>query len=94
MNMGVDILVRIMRMLRLKHGISYTELSNASGISSQRLSQIELKPYQSTPYHRELVKSAMTDVVKMRKAALKSLEEDISLYGDRLLDFPQKEMIE
>lgn len=84
-------MIRIIRMLRIKYGISVLELSRASGVSRQRLTQIELNPYESTPYHKELMRSALREVIACRKQAAASLEADLDAYGDRLLDFGGKE---
>lgn len=82
---------RTMRFLRHKHNISYVELGKAAGISTQRLSQIELNPDPSTQYHRELVRRAFLRVIAARRLALSDLEQDFEQYQDSLLDEAPKE---
>lgn len=84
-------MIRNIRMLRLKHGISFVELSRVCGISTQRLSQIELNPHESTQHHKELMRSALQEIAASRKEAAADLEADLAAYGDRLLDFGGKE---
>lgn len=82
---------RTMRLLRHKHKISYVELGRAVGISTQRLSQIELNPDPSTQHHRELVRRAFLRVITARRQALLSLERDFERYQHSLLDEAPKE---
>lgn len=82
---------RTMRLLRHKHNISYVELGKVAGVSTQRLSQIELNPDPSTQYHRDLVRRAFLRVIIARKLALLSLERDFERYQNGLLDEAPKE---
>lgn len=87
----VIILIRTMRLLRHKHKISYVELSAAAQISTQRLSQIELNPNESTEHHYAIMCCAFEQVIASRKAALCALEEDYRRYRPQLMDYCARE---
>lgn len=60
------------RVFRMKCRISLAELSQASGISIQRISQIELKDCPMTPHLIELLTRAL-EVVLLRRSAMAAL---------------------
>lgn len=60
------------RVFRMKCRISLAELSQASGISIQRISQIELMDCPMTPHLIELLTRAL-EVVLLRRSAMAAL---------------------
>lgn len=60
------------RAFRMKCRISLAELSQASGISIQRISQIELMDCPMTPHLIELLTRAL-EVVLLRRSAMAAL---------------------
>lgn len=54
------------RMFRITHGISLRELSRASGISAQRISQWELMQSPLTKHAKQVLLEAMEDVLYLR----------------------------
>ena len=80
-------MIRTMRLLRHRHKISYVELSAAAQVSTQRLSQIELNPKESTEHHYAIMCCAFEQVIAGRSASLRALEEDYERYRPQLLDY-------
>ena len=60
------------RAFRMKCRISLAELSQASGISIQRISQIELMDCPMTPHLTELLTRAL-EIVLLRRSAMAAL---------------------
>lgn len=60
------------RAFRMKCRISLAELSQASGISIQRISQIELMDCPVTPHLTELLTRAL-EIVLLRRSAMAAL---------------------
>ena len=60
------------RVFRMKCRISLAELSQASGISIQRISQIELMDCPMTPHLTELLTRAL-EIVLLRRSAMAAL---------------------
>lgn len=69
-------MVRIIRLLRLKHSISLVELKAVTGLSTQRLSQVELQPEKSTERQKDFMCRALDRVAAARKERAAALERD------------------
>lgn len=82
------------RAFRMKCRISLAELAQASGISIQRISQIELMDCPLTPHLTELLTRAL-EVVLLRRSAMAAL--NIAEYreqkGQLFLAVPETEVI-
>lgn len=80
---------KVIRYLRLKHGISIREISEAAGISMARYSEIELEKCKNTPYQLALINVGFQTLILKRKESITLLEENYEKYKDMLLE--QKE---
>ena len=76
---------RKLRILRKKHGISLHDLSAATGLSPQRISEIELNQRRITPEVEERVKRGIEKMLAQRKAQVAALRKDYSKHGKTLL---------
>lgn len=77
---------KVIRYLRIKHGISIREISEAAGISIARLSEIELGKCKSTPYQQALLMVGLQTLIARRKEKLTALEEDFEEHKNNLLE--------
>lgn len=75
-----------LRQLRLRHGITLSELAKATHVSFQQISRVELL---QCPVSRELqleYEAALERVITRRYDAVKSLEHDYRAIKGRLLE--------
>lgn len=79
--------LRIMRLMRLKHGVSLAELSRAVSRSPQYFSSIELGEYPPTDGAKQLVATAFDSVAKARADAVSEFQDDYAENREKLLDF-------
>lgn len=82
---------RWMRLLRLKHGITLIDLSNAAKVTPQRVSQIELSEERSTEYQRELIYEAFSIIAQESRNT--TLRRDLRRLEYRLLDYLREDEI-
>ena len=79
--------VRKMRILRLKYDISLAELASSCGVSSQRISEIELKADVSvTRGTAEMVKKGFARLIAARQSMIHQLHQDFECHKDALMD--------
>lgn len=69
------------RVLRLRCGISLSELAGAAGVSPQLISKIELERERQTPAHEEALRSAFAVIIHRRRAQLDILERELARRG-------------
>lgn len=74
-----------LRILRLKHRISLTELAKCSGVSNQLISCLELAYVRGTPHQEQRMAKALETVILQRRIALDELEKDYLDDKGRLL---------
>lgn len=75
-----------LRILRLKHGISITELAKLAGVSDQHISRLELAQVHGTSRQEERVSTALSELIAQRHSDLLALEKDFLLNKGRLLE--------
>lgn len=63
--------------LRLRYGISQTELARAAGVSRQLISQIELECERQSKGHEAMVRRAFAAVIASRRSELNGLEREL-----------------
>lgn len=80
------VLTTRLRVLRLRHGISLTELASRAGISNQHLSRLELGGVKATPAQEKKIADAVGTLISDRRTALLTLEGDFLLHSGRLLE--------
>ena len=78
--------VRKMRLLRHKHHISLVELSDACGVSKQRLSEIELDKTSVSEVAVQMITAGFSVVEKRRRDSLNALSRDFRRHKDTLLE--------
>ena len=79
--------VRKMRILRLKYNISLAELATSCGVSSQRISEIELQTDVSvTQRTSEMVKIAFARIMAARQNRIQQLHQDYECHKETLMD--------
>ena len=76
--------VRKMRLLRHKHHISLVELSDACGVSKQRLSEIELDKKSVSEVAVQMITAGFSVVEKRRRD--NALSRDFRRHKDALLE--------
>ena len=76
---------RKLRILRKKHGISLHDLSAATGLSPQRISEIELNQRRITPEVEERIRMGLEKMIAQRKTQAIALWEDYSKHSKTLL---------
>jgi len=76
----------IMRLLRQRHDISLREMADASQLSVQYISMIELGAYPATKNAKAQIAETFDSVVKKRLEVLQDLIVDCERYRDNLLD--------
>jgi len=69
------------RALRLRYGISLSELAGAAGVSPQLVSMIELERERQTSAHERALKSAFAVIIHRRRAELDALERELAQGG-------------
>ena len=79
-----------MRTLRHRYGISMGELAAQTGISQQRLSEIELEEGPPTPYREKLVARGFQEVVQERQNRLTELRQELSEWEGQLLSWEKE----
>lgn len=79
--------VRIMRILRLKYNISLAELARVCGVSSQRISEIELNTEpEITPKTAAKIADAFNIAAERRRRELRRFRKDYEKYKDSLME--------
>lgn len=81
---------KIIRLIRIKHRITTTELSRSMGISQGRYSQIELDELTHTKQLQELAAKGLKKIIEKRFYDACELEADYLKYKDNLLGFLPK----
>ena len=83
-----------LRVFRVKHRISLAELAQASSVSIQRISQIELMDCPLTPHIEEQLTRALEVVLLRRNAnAAAAIADDREQKGRLCLAVPETEVI-
>lgn len=77
--------VRKLRVLRLKYHISLTELSQTSGLSSQRISQLELSGYVTDGTVQKLL-DGLEQAISQRLQSQFALQADFQKHRDSLME--------
>lgn len=78
--------VRKLRVLRLKYHISLTELSQASGLSSQRISQLELSTGHVTDGTVQKLLGGLEQAISQRLQSQLALQADFQIHRDSLME--------
>ena len=79
--------VRLMRILRLRYDISLAELARVCGVSSQRISEIELNTEpEITPKTAAKIEDGFANVTEKRRRELHKLRKDYEKYKGSLMD--------
>ena len=78
--------VRKLRLLRLKYHISLVELSQASGMTPQRISELELGSGNTLPVTEQKLLNGMEQVIRQRQEAHTALQQDFLQYRDTLME--------
>lgn len=74
-----------LRALRLKYGISLTELAKQVGVSNQHISRMELGDVPRSEHKEQLAAAALNGVIAARRASLVGLEQEYQSSKGRLL---------
>lgn len=74
-----------LRALRLRYGLSLTELEAASGLSNQYISRAELGEIAATPRLEEQLETAVEQIIVKREITLQSFKTDFLRYRGRIL---------
>lgn len=83
--------IRMMRLFRLKHGISLTELGAAVNVSRQYITEIELALQGHTTGNEALMRRAFEAVIADRQARAAALTADYVRCKDHLFDITTHE---
>ena len=84
----------IMRILRWRYDISLRELAEASQLSVQHVSRIELGVYPATENAKAQIATAFARVIEKRTEVLQDLTFDCERYRDNLLDLVEPNDLE
>ena len=82
--------VRKMRLLRHKYHISLGELSDACGVSKQRLSEIELNKKSVSEAAARMIGNGFTVVTERRRDASDGLNQDLQRHKNALLELVEE----
>lgn len=63
-----------LRVLRMKHRVTLSELAQAAGVSAQQINRLELGEIAGTGYQEEKIAIAWANLIAHRKEALVRLE--------------------
>lgn len=74
-----------LRLFRLKHQISLSELHRHSGLSHQHISRLELCRRSRTPKGERVLADAIRSIIISRREALENLEREYEVYRGNLL---------
>lgn len=69
------------RALRLRYGVTLSELAGACGVSTQLISKIELERERQTPAHELMLRNAFIAIIDRRRARLDALETELARCG-------------
>lgn len=69
------------RALRLRYGVTLSELAGASGVSTQLINRIELEREYQTPAHERMLRDAFTVIIHRRRAQMDALEAELARCG-------------
>ena len=83
--------ISILRLLRIKYGITLNELAKAAGVSFQYVSDIELGKYSVSKSSKLLMQKAFSKVIAQRFVQLRRLSEAYENNRHCLLDFVPEE---
>ena len=78
--------MRKLRLLRLKYHISLVELSLASGLSPQRISELELGSGNILTATEQKLQNGMEQVIRRRREALATLQNDFQRHKNTLME--------
>ena len=78
--------VRNLRVLRLKYHISLTELSQTSGLSSQRISQLELSTGHVTDGTVQKLLDGLEQAISQRLQSQLALQADFQKHQNSLME--------
>lgn len=78
--------VRKCRVLRIRNGITITELAEAAGISVQRMSFLELNTEYRSEKAEQRIRQAFEAVLHRRARLFDALWEDLRRHDDTLLE--------
>jgi len=78
--------IRKMLLFRKKHGVTRLELSRYSGISHQRLAEVDYNTGALSPHMNQLVDTAFLSLIGARRQNLADLEADFQKHRRNLLD--------
>ena len=78
--------VRKLRVLRLKYYISLKELSQTSGLSSQRISQLELSTGHVTDGAVQKLLDGLEQAISQRRQSQLALQADFQIHRDSLME--------
>ena len=78
--------VRKLRLLRLKYRISLMELSRTTGLTPQRISEIELNAGNMQDATVQKLVEGIEQVIFQRQKDLTALQNDFQLHKDTLME--------
>ena len=78
--------MRKLRLLRLKYHISLVELSRASGLSPQRISELELGSGNILTATEQKLQNGMEQVIRRRKEDQVDLQNDYLRHKNTLME--------
>ena len=78
--------VRKLRLLRLKYHISLVELSRASGLTPQRISELELGSGNTLAVTEKKLLDGLAVVIQEREKSQIALQHDYLQYKDTLME--------
>lgn len=78
--------VRKLRLLRLKYHISLMELSRATGLTPQRISELELGTGNTMEATEQKLIHGVEQVIRQRQRNHSALQDDFLLHKDTLMD--------
>lgn len=76
---------KIIRLLRLKHKLTTTELSESIGVSQSRYSRIELEDITATEHLNKLLNHGFERLIQSRIDSICELQADYLKYKSKLL---------
>lgn len=74
-----------LRILRMRHRVTLSELAQEAGVSIQQVSRLELGEVTGTKYQEEKIASAWASLIRRRRTALVQMEKDGLSYSGGFL---------
>lgn len=78
--------VRKLRLLRLKYHISLVELGRTSGLTPQRISELELSTGKTMDATAQKLLNGIEQIIQQRQQEHDALENDYLCYKDSLME--------